>query len=114
MKHLKTPQSESLGAISDTAEHTSGWVDLEDATDFACTLSWSGGSSPVGTFKLQVNNAEDPADGGAADLSPSSSISGNSGALELHDAAAAYRWVRAHVQLSSGSFTPTAHFNRKG
>lgn len=114
MKHLKTPLSESLGAISDTDPHTSGWIDLEEATDFGCTLSWSGGTSPVGTFKLQVNNADDPSNGGASDLTPSLSISGNSGALELHDAAAAYRWVRAHVQLSSGSFTPTAYFNRKG
>lgn len=110
----KTLLTQSLGAIADTDAHASGGADLEGAIAHSVTLKWASGSTPVGTFKLQCADAEDPGSADWVDLTPTGSISGNTGILNIHDGEAAYRWVRAVVTLASGSATFTVTINRKG
>lgn len=109
-KHVN--QTESFGAITDTAEHAGGQMILDQFPEYSATVVWSAGAAPVGTFKLQMTDAPEPEVGDWVDLSPTMAISGNAGNAAL-SGRGGHKWIRPHIELASGDATFVVHMTAK-
>lgn len=105
------------------ANITSSGINLISIYAFSIQAVWSGGSAPVGVFKLQGSN--DPGDNGSGqgvsqptnwtDITSSpQAISGTPGSALFDVTECAYRWVRLVYTRTSGSATVNAIMNVKG
>jgi hypothetical protein len=106
--------TEALGLVDDTDPHAFQASVLEGFSSVSKTLRWTGGTSPVGTYKLQATDVVDgPVDADWADLTPTMDIVGDSGVTALYiSPAPAYR-VRGVVTLASGEAEFTEHTTLK-
>lgn len=114
----------SLVGQSMAGSFTTDAVNLISIYAYAIQVSWTAGSTPVGTFKLQASN--DAGDNGSGqgvslpvnftDVTNSfQSISGTPGSIMYDINACAYRWVRLVYTATSGSATVSdATVNVKG
>lgn len=106
------------------ASFNSDPVNLISIYAYSIQVSWSGGSVPVGTFKLQGSN--DPGDNGSGQgvsapanytdiVSSAQSISGTPGSILFDVTQCGYRWVRLAYTRTSGTTSVTvASMNVKG
>lgn len=112
-----------LTAQSMGASFNSTGINLISIYAFSIQIVWSGGSAPVGIFKLQGSN--DAGDNGSGqgvsqptnwtDITTSpQSISGSPGSLLFDVTECSYRWVRLVYTRTSGSATANATMNTKG
>lgn len=114
----------SMNGTSMASTFTSDPVNLISIYAYSIQIVWSGGASPIGTFKLQgSNDAGDNGSGQAVSLptnytdilnSPQS-ISGSPGSILFDITQCSYRWVRVVYTATSGSATVTdSTMNVKG
>lgn len=113
-----------LSSASMGGNVTSTGIYLANIYAFSIQAVWSGGSSPVGTFKLQGSN--DAGDAGQTttghqqptnwtDITSSSqAITGTPGSALYDVTQCSYRWVRLVYTRTSGSATLNANMNTKG
>lgn len=103
---------------------TSNGIYLANIFSYAIQAIWTGGGTPVGTFKLQGSN--DNGESGTTTLgatqptnwtditTSSQAITGNSGSVLYDAASCGYRWVRLVYTRTSGTATLSANMNTKG
>ena len=109
--------------MTGTTVVTSTGIDLISGYAYSIQAYWTGGSAPVGTFKLQASN--DPGDTGSGQgvsqpthwtdvTSSSQAITGTPGSILYDVTECAYRWVRLVYTNTSGTATLNATINVKG
>jgi hypothetical protein len=102
---------------------TSTGINLINIYAYSVQVNWTGGSAPVGIFKLQGSN--DPGDNGSGqgvsqptnwtDITDSpQAITGTPGSVLFDVVACSYRWVRLVYTRTSGSAIANAIINVKG
>lgn len=98
-------------------------IRLENIGAYSIQIVWTGGLSPVGTFKLQCSNDHGPTTGSTStvealanwtDIDGSSEAIAADGDITWTASLPGYRWVRVVFTSTSGDATLAGRFNGKG
>lgn len=116
---MREAQITLLSSGDMTGDLTSTGIALNSTYAYSIQGIWSGGSAPVGTFKLQGSDDAGYAGGAQptnwSDVTSSSqAISGTPGKILYDVTECSYRWVRLVYTHTSGSATLNVTINTKG
>lgn len=102
-----------------SSSQTSTYSNVLGMDNIGLLLSWSGASSPVGSFSVEVSNdynnsnAINSGTWIALDFGSTISISGSSGSHEININQLPYSWIRTKYTRTSGSGTLNVFLSAK-
>jgi hypothetical protein len=100
----------AIEAIAFSADRTSSAFDVSFADEMSIQAVWTGGSTPVGTLKVQFSN-----DGSTyVESATTASISGTTGSVFISLSNMSFKYAKVFLDWTSGNATISAWVLAKG